>query len=212
MYKSHGKEYLENNFSSEELESLMKPPSFNLQAKNAQLTKKAELAHNLVFPISPPSTSDLHVVPISKNEESLKEKDTKSLNKAVKKDNTEISYDANKSRFCTVHIQRKNINEECEENETESSNGYPCDQCGKILMHKQSYVSHKRVIHGDYYGGNDWRGSSVVDMVLGQKKELLKTIETHTNFNFCRNNDFSKSANEDHLRTKRIRLEGKKNF
>jgi uncharacterized C2H2 Zn-finger protein len=45
--------------------------------------------------------------------------------------------------------------------------GYPCSQCGKILMHKQSYVSHMRVIHGDYYGGNKWRGSSVVDMVLG---------------------------------------------
>ena len=46
-------------------------------------------------------------------------------------------------------------------------NGFPCEQCGKVLMHKQSYVSHMRVIHGDYYGGNKWKGSSVVEMVLG---------------------------------------------
>merc|ERR1719310_1453985 len=26
-----------------------------------------------------------------------------------------------------------------------------------------------RVIHGDYYGGNKWKGSSVVEMVLGNK-------------------------------------------
>jgi hypothetical protein len=45
--------------------------------------------------------------------------------------------------------------------------GFPCQQCGKVLMHKQSYVSHMRVIHGDYYGGNKWKGSSVVEMVLG---------------------------------------------
>merc|ERR1719336_2931167 len=53
----------------------------------------------------------------------------------------------------------------------QEAQGYPCQQCGKVLMHKQSYVSHMRVIHGDYYGGNKWRGSSVVEMVLGGQKQ-----------------------------------------
>merc|ERR1711971_1525695 len=56
-------------------------------------------------------------------------------------------------------------------------NGFPCDQCGKVLMHKQSYVSHMRVIHGDYYGGNKWKGSSVVDMILGQKVGGKRSME-----------------------------------
>merc|ERR1719336_2494473 len=55
--------------------------------------------------------------------------------------------------------------------ENGSCAGFPCEQCGKVLMHKQSYVSHMRVIHGDYYGGNKWRGSSVVEMVLGGQKQ-----------------------------------------
>ena len=60
------------------------------------------------------------------------------------------------------------------------SPGYPCSQCGKVLMHKQSYVSHMRVIHGDYYGGNRWRGSSVVEMVLGGEDNSLEGREELT--------------------------------
>lgn len=60
------------------------------------------------------------------------------------------------------------------------SPGYPCQQCGKVLMHKQSYVSHMRVIHGDYYGGNKWKGSSVVEMVLGSGQHKRPQANNNT--------------------------------
>lgn len=56
--------------------------------------------------------------------------------------------------------------------EDNDGNGYPCKDCGKVLQHKQSYVSHMRVIHGSYYGGNKWKGSSVVDMILEESVKM----------------------------------------
>merc|ERR1719397_1008216 len=47
-------------------------------------------------------------------------------------------------------------------------------------MHKQSYVSHMRVIHGDYYGGNKWKGSSVVEMVLGNSQHKVPQSNNNT--------------------------------
>jgi len=62
----------------------------------------------------------------------------------------------------------------------QDSPGFPCHQCGKVLMHKQSYVSHMRVIHGDYYGGNKWKGSSVVEMVLGGQQGKMSNENQET--------------------------------
>ena len=53
-----------------------------------------------------------------------------------------------------------------------SQETYPCGECGKVLQHKQSWVSHMRVIHGNYFGGNKWKGSSVVDMILEESVKM----------------------------------------
>merc|ERR1712226_1419509 len=37
-----------------------------------------------------------------------------------------------------------------------------------------------RVIHGDYYGGNKWKGSSVVEMVLGSSQHKLPQSNNNT--------------------------------
>ena len=52
----------------------------------------------------------------------------------------------------------------------ESSNGYKCPECDKVLQHKQSYLSHLKVIHGNFFGSNKWKGSSVVDFILEQSR------------------------------------------
>ena len=79
------------------------------------------------------------------------------------------------------------------------SPGYPCSQCGKVLMHKQSYVSHMRVIHGDYYGGNKWRGSSVVQMVLGDQETsgAGKSANSATALNNITNHPAAADSNGD---------------
>ena len=83
-------------------------------------------------------------------------------------------------------------------------NGFPCEQCGKVLMHKQSYVSHMRVIHGDYYGGNKWKGSSVVEMVLGAgKAEGEKSRDSPVNLTVLNDAKSAMDANNPNL-NKRI--------
>ena len=52
----------------------------------------------------------------------------------------------------------------------ESANGYKCPECDKVLQHKQSYLSHLKVIHGNFFGSNKWKGSSVVDFILEQSR------------------------------------------
>jgi len=86
----------------------------------------------------------------------------------------------------------------------QESSGYPCNQCGKVLMHKQSYVSHMRVIHGDYYGGNKWKGSSVVEMVLGgqQKRSVVAnnngdTVRDYSDYKFGQACEFCNKAFSD---------------
>lgn len=56
-----------------------------------------------------------------------------------------------------------------------AKNGFECqvDGCGKVLQHKQSYLSHMKVIHGNFYGNNKWKGhSSVVDMILEESTKM----------------------------------------
>ena len=91
---------------------------------------------------------------------------------------------------------------QCQEN----VNGFPCDQCGKVLMHKQSYVSHMRVIHGDYYGGNKWKGSSVVEMVLGgsQKQGVVrKSSSANSPVNYAHNDQ---NRLDEHIQSKHPNL------
>ena len=58
--------------------------------------------------------------------------------------------------------------------EDESPNGYKCPECDKVLLHKQSYLSHLKVIHGNFFGSNKWKGSSVVDFILEQSRSPKK--------------------------------------
>ena len=284
MYKSHGKEYLENNFSQEELDSLMRPPPGSNTSKPSPSPRKVDKDEIViqgsptgVLPISPPLTPKLSPRQRKSNDESPtlvpssriiptafppKTSPQKirpgpaSLTKPQHYFDQEAQHSMVKCQLCETKFLRKSdlyihmrdhgvtvLNcEMCEDrflglsdlkhhlslvhgqthhlkdeepprrrpgpasrtnapkenratpptssnlpshlaSQYPDSPGYPCSQCGKVLMHKQSYVSHMRVIHGDYYGGNKWRGSSVVQMVLGDQdgKALRKDEKTHPN-------------------------------
>jgi len=270
MYKSHGKEYLENNFSQEELDSLMRPPP----GSNTSTPTG-------VLPISPPLTPKLSPKQKTRNEDSptmvpsnsiipsasiLKANLQKtrpgpaSLTKPQHYFDQEAQHAMLKCQLCEekflrksdlfIHLKQHGVRviscQHCEDKFLEvtdlkrhltsvhgqaadhmkdsqppqqetlptrrpgpasrtnapkenraspmtSSNlpshlaaqyqdspGFPCHQCGKVLMHKQSYVSHMRVIHGDYYGGNKWKGSSVVEMVLGGQQGKMSNENQET--------------------------------
>ena len=273
MYKSHGKEYLENNFSQEELDNLMRPPPGSNTSKASPSPRKNSTGTETesecgvagsptsgVLPISPPLTPKLspklRTAPSARGEDSptlvpssscipsalsLKENNKENNvnnnnnnNNSVKRSrpgpasltkpqhyfDQEAQHAIIKCQLCEEKFLRKSdlfihlkqheerfheISDLKKQDEVEprgqkrrpgpasrtnapreqravpsnlpthlanhcpESPGYPCQQCGKVLMHKQSYVSHMRVIHGDYYGGNKWKGSSVVEMVLGNK-------------------------------------------
>ena len=268
MYKSHGKEYLENNFTQEELDNLMRPPPGSNTSKASPRSICSTESETTVpgsptgaLPISPPLTPKLSpklrpqpphrgqcsptMVPSNScipSASTLKVTHTvrtsrpgpASLTKPQHYFDQEAQHSMLKCQLCEdkflrksdlyihlgVHGVRVLSCHFCEDRFLESADlkihlttvhgqpgeevvlkrrpgpasrtnapreqrmvvsnlpvhladqcpnspGYPCQQCGKVLMHKQSYVSHMRVIHGDYYGGNKWKGSSVVEMVLG---------------------------------------------
>ena len=261
MYKSHGKEYLENNFSAEELDAIMRPPPGSNTSKPSPTPRKRSDEEIVipgtptgVLPISPPLTPKLSpnnkkarsedsptMVPSNSVIPSANILKAKQNGKAgVAKPQHYFDQDAQHSMLqCQVceekflrktdlyiHLAGHGVRvigcQLCDDKFLDvedlkahlaadhghdsgdsdgegaagdsvsppgtrgarpaSSNlpshlsgalgggdsaGFPCHQCGKVLMHKQSYVSHMRVIHGDYYGGNKWQGSSVVEMVLG---------------------------------------------
>merc|ERR1719507_2173436 len=299
MYKSHGKEYLENNFSQEELDNLMRPPPGSNTSKASPSPRKNSTGTETesecgvagsptsgVLPISPPLTPKLSpklrtgapargedsptLVPSSScipSASSLKENNKENNNNnnnnnTVKRSrpgpasltkpqhyfDQEAQHAMLKCQLCEekflrksdlfIHLKQHGVRvlscELCEDrfleiadlkkhmsavhgqDEAESkgqkrrpgpasrtnapreqravpsnlpthlaahcpeSPGYPCQQCGKVLMHKQSYVSHMRVIHGDYYGGNKWKGSSVVEMVLGSSQGKMSNENQET--------------------------------
>jgi len=289
MYKSHGKEYLENNFSQEELDSLMRPPPGSNTSKPSPSPRKRSDEEIVipgtptgVLPISPPLTPKLSPKQQkSRNEDSptmvpsnsiipsasiLKANLQKtrpgpaSLTKPQHYFDQEAQHAMLKCQLCEekflrksdlfIHLKQHGVRviscQHCEDKflevtdlkrhltsvhgqaadhmkdsqppqqETQptrrpgpasrtnapkenratpmtSSNlpshlaaqyqdspGFPCQQCGKVLMHKQSYVSHMRVIHGDYYGGNKWKGSSVVEMVLGGQQGKMSDENQET--------------------------------
>ena len=281
MYKSHGKEYLENNFSQEELDSIMRPPPGSNTSKPSPTPRKRSDEEIVipgtptgVLPISPPLTPKLSpkqrgrhddsptmvpsnsVIPSANILKANLQKPPKASNGLSKpgpasrtKPRQYFDHEAQHSIYkCTtgeceekflrktdlfIHLRQhtdsqRQLTSSHGQSESDSDgehsagearehaqhrrpgpasrtnapkeirasppgsngsmtvsnlpshlaaqcqeaggNGFPCDQCGKVLMHKQSYVSHMRVIHGDYYGGNKWKGSSVVEMVLGAGK------------------------------------------
>jgi len=288
MYKSHGKEYLENNFSQEELDSLMRPPPGSNTSKPSPSPRKRSDEEIVipgtptgVLPISPPLTPKLSPKPKARNEDSptmvpsnsiipsasiLKANLQKtrpgpaSLTKPQHYFDQEAQHAMLKCQLCEekflrksdlfIHLKQHGVRviscQHCEDKFLEvadlkrhltsvhgqaadhmkdpqppqqenlptrkpgpasrtnapkenraspmtSSNlpshlaaqyqdspGFPCHQCGKVLMHKQSYVSHMRVIHGDYYGGNKWKGSSVVEMVLGGQQGKMSNENQET--------------------------------
>jgi len=289
MYKSHGKEYLENNFSQEELDSLMRPPPGSNTSKPSPSPRKRSNEEIVipgtptgVLPISPPLTPKL-----SPKQQKAKSEDSPtmvpsnscipsasilkanlqktrpgpaSLTKPQHYFDQEAQHAMLKCQLCEekflrksdlfIHLKQHGVRviscQHCEDKflevtdlkrhltsvhgqaadhmkdsqppqqETQptrrpgpasrtnapkenratpmtSSNlpshlaaqyqdspGFPCQQCGKVLMHKQSYVSHMRVIHGDYYGGNKWKGSSVVEMVLGGQQGKMSDENQET--------------------------------
>jgi len=289
MYKSHGKEYLENNFTAEELDALMKPPPGSNTNKPAPSPRKLPDNEIIIpgsntgsFPISPPLTPKMSPKQRNNNEDSPTMVPSNSVipSASILKANLEprsrpgpasltkpkhyfdqesehammachicedkflrksdlyihlgqhgvtiINCPSCEDKFMEVaelrlHMKRAHgqVVRQLEVDEAEppqqqvayrkpgpasrtnaprenracpaaptsnlpsylasqyddERNGFPCDQCGKVLMHKQSYVSHMRVIHGDYYGGNKWKGSSVVDMILGQKVGGKRSME-----------------------------------
>jgi len=288
MYKSHGKEYLENNFSQEELDSLMRPPPGSNTSKPSPSPRKRSDEEIVipgtptgVLPISPPLTPKLSPKQKTRNEDSptmvpsnsiipsasiLKANLQKtrpgpaSLTKPQHYFDQEAQHAMLKCQLCEekflrksdlfIHLKQHGVRviscQHCEDKFLEvtdlkrhltsvhgqaadhmkdsqppqqetlptrrpgpasrtnapkenraspmtSSNlpshlaaqyqdspGFPCHQCGKVLMHKQSYVSHMRVIHGDYYGGNKWKGSSVVEMVLGGQQGKMSNENQET--------------------------------
>jgi len=300
MYKSHGKEYLENNFSQEELDNLMRPPPGSNTSKASPSPRKNSTGTETesecgvagsptsgVLPISPPLTPKLSpklrtgapargedsptLVPSSScipSASSLKENNKENNNNNNNNNNTvkrsrpgpasltkpqhyfdqEAQHAMLKCQLCEekflrksdlfIHLKQHGVRvlscELCEDRFLEiadlkkhmsavhgqedaeskgqkrrpgpasrtnapreqravpsnlpthlaahcpESPGYPCQQCGKVLMHKQSYVSHMRVIHGDYYGGNKWKGSSVVEMVLGNNQHKVPQSNNNT--------------------------------
>jgi rubredoxin len=229
MYKSHGKEYLENNFTFEELESLMRPPpgtSANKVMTSIKQIDKEENGISSFLPISPPLTPKL--LPKQKINNGDFQKTSLAFNPKKRSTLGPASLTKTKYYFeqetiniltkcevcdlkfvnkidCDNHFEESHVNQNFDiiknykeyqmtrkpgpasrtnplleskacslidsKNESLDFNesGFQCYQCGKVLMHKQSYVSHMRVIHGDYYGGNKWNGSRVVDMVLGNQ-------------------------------------------
>ena len=264
MYKSHGKEYLENNFSQEELESIMRPPPGSNTSKPSPTPRKRSDEEIVipgtptgVLPISPPLTPKLSPKQRQKVESDSSSPTMVPSNSIIPSANIlKANLQAGRSRpgpasltkpqhyfdqeaqtsvlrcqLCEekflrrsdlyIHLgqqhgvrlpsqdgefqqapaltsthgqtvpvrrpgpaSRTNAPKENRAGPMSSSNlpghlahhcqdspGFPCQQCGKVLMHKQSYVSHMRVIHGDYYGGNKWKGSSVVELVLGGQKQ-----------------------------------------
>ena len=277
MYKSHGKEYLENNFSQEELDSLMRPPPGSNTSKPSPSPRKVDKDELIIqgaptgtLPISPPLTPKLspgqrHNLDDSTNlisascitpPSSAVKKVTKSKpgpasrtkhnqyfreeaqnqmfnceyceEKFLRKSDLSTHLSEHEVKFlnckmcsdkflevsdlqhhlASVHGQTERLKDETatprkpgpasrtnapKENRVQEiiysnipshlaahypdSSGYPCQQCGKVLMHKQSYVSHMRVIHGDYYGGNKWKGSSVVQLVLGDQENKHRSQE-----------------------------------
>ena len=293
MYKSHGKEYLENNFSQEELDAIMRPPPGSNTSKPSPTPRKRSDEEIVipgtptgVLPISPPLTPKLSpkqklrnddsptmvpsnsVIPsaniLKANLQRSNRPGPASLTKPQHYFDQEAQHSMLKCQLCEekflrksdlfIHLQQHGVNvlncqdRLCEdrfvdvddlkrhmtsthgqsqssndsapvrmrkpgpasrtnapkENRAcnnlpghlasqcqETTNGFPCHQCGKVLMHKQSYVSHMRVIHGDYYGGNKWQGSSVVEMVLGGQKNGIKKESSPINY--------SQTADQDRL-------------
>ena len=324
MYKSHGKEYLENNFSVEELDSLMRPPPGSNTSKPSPSPRKVDKEEGALsaagLPISPPLTPKLSPKPKStspispilpSDSDIMKSPATvtptprirpgpASLTKPQHYFDQEAQYAILKCQLCEekflrksdlyIHLKEHGVTvydcELCEDRFLEVSDlkhhsssvhgqtyqlkddeptrrrpgpasrtnapkenrmqplmmstnlpshlqsqysdfhGYPCQQCGKVLMHKQSYVSHMRVIHGDYYGGNKWKGSSVVQMVLGNQDSngitkgavttALNNITNHPEENVFNNNEYKfglaceycnkvftdQSSLEDHIHSK----------
>ena len=283
MYKSHGKEYLEANFSQHELDSIMRPPPGSNTSKPSPTPRKRSDEEIVipgtptgVLPISPPLTPKLSPKQRMRNSEdsptmvpsnscipsanilkaNLQRPAAASNSKGAPASRTKprhyFDQEAQHSIYkCTtgeceekflrktdlfIHLQQhsdcqqlaltsshghsesdsdgehsagetgrvhaqerssapselvrasprdgatsilpQHLATQCQE---AGGNGFPCEQCGKVLMHKQSYVSHMRVIHGDYYGGNKWKGSSVVEMVLGAGKAEDKSRDSPVN-------------------------------
>merc|ERR1719225_1059609 len=305
MYKSHGKEYLENNFSQEELESIMRPPPGSNTSKPSPTPRKRSDEEIVipgtptgVLPISPPLTPKLSpkqrgrhddsptmvpsnsVIPSANILKANLQKPPKASNGLSKpwpasrtKPRQYFDHEAQHSIYkCTtgeceekflrktdlfIHLQQhsdcqqlaltssyghsesdsdgehsagegrvhaqerssapselvrasprdgatsnlpQHLANQCQE---AGGNGFPCEQCGKVLMHKQSYVSHMRVIHGDYYGGNKWKGSSVVEMVLGAGKAEDKSRDSPVNLTVLNDAKSAMDANNPNL-NKRI--------
>ena len=305
MYKSHGKEYLEANFSQHELDSIMRPPPGSNTSKPSPTPRKRSDEEIVipgtptgVLPISPPLTPKLSPKQRMRNSEdsptmvpsnscipsanilkaNLQRPAAASNSKGAPASRTKprhyFDQKAQHSIYkCTtgeceekflrktdlfIHLQQhsdcqqlaltsshghsesdsdgehsagetgrvhaqerssapselvrasprdgvssnlpQHLATQCQE---AGGNGFPCEQCGKVLMHKQSYVSHMRVIHGDYYGGNKWKGSSVVEMVLGAGKAEDKSRDSPVNLTVLNDAKSAMDANNPNL-NKRI--------
>ena len=198
MYKSHGKDYLENNFTSDELDLIMRPPQGSNSIKTSIISKCLEKDMSLELPISPPLTPKLS----PKKKYEVEERVETALDLKIRTKSF-FEQEDNGSHFKCEMCQLSFISKESflnhfdhmhklsnlktnkltimETNDQFENSGFKCVQCNKILMHKQSFVSHMRVIHGDYYGENKWNGSKVVEMVLGDSEFVTKNDVSEDN-------------------------------
>ena len=54
----------------------------------------------------------------------------------------------------------------------QATSEFKCPDCGKILDNKQSFLSHMKLMHNTFYGGNKWKGSQVVEKILEESNKL----------------------------------------
>ncbi len=185
IVKTHGQEYVDNNFTPEEFAALTRsPPPPNLLKKPATTVLKSNVANgNKPGPLSSKILKGLNHCSVL---ESMEPRPNQK-NHAYDEDNNDPPTIAIKppKRRRPGPASRTNAPPEIRAVSNVPSyldasqydgcreGGYECTECGKVLQHKQTYVSHMRVIHGNYYGGNRWKGhSSVVDMILEESAKL----------------------------------------
>ncbi len=207
MYKAHGKEYVENNFSSAEGKANGKQASTKNShyfdekkgtqvlscqfcaltfLRKSDLTIHLEHIHHLPVQLVPGDSGEppsITINPIkrraSDGHQSRQAEKRRRPGPASRTNAPEESRNGNGvARSSTPSpspsLQSSNIPAHLLNvaQLDAGSSGYKCQECGKVLQHKQSFLSHMKVIHGNFYGGNKWKGSSVVDMILEESSKI----------------------------------------
>jgi KRAB domain-containing zinc finger protein len=234
MYKAHGKEFIENNFSEAELEALFKSPPSASSSKSSSFMSPSENFFTRGGTFAPPSMAmpaanpmkPLHYFDQKKGTQVLScqlcaeaffrrsdllihlegdhqikllcclacgEKfmdllelrdhsvDVHGLNASLpKRDASDVG---RKRKAPSAHAQsvarrpgpasRTNAPQEsrCFGDTLDAATAgsiLKCNECGKVLQHKQSLASHMREEHGKHFGDNRWKGNAIVEKILDE--------------------------------------------